>query len=214
MQKKGWKIVDVWIIFRLFCASDRVIQTLSIHRQFSTFFASMIFLKFLFVFWSIVVISSYKEKPGARKGFSRHLAVCILWQVQERIEENAVTTPLFSLQNLIFEFPALISDLARVFDSYFACPQYSSSLIWSLFTTMWIFIGWLGVCLISAWSQNVHNVRQKCENMIQNARHYTKMTYGFDLWRGTRKNSSRVFGFQFLGANSKFRNQADILTGQ
>ena len=40
-----------------------------------------------------------------------------------------------------------------------------------LFATMsiiWrIFIRWLGVCLISAWSQNTQNACQKCENMVQ-----------------------------------------------
>ena len=55
------------------------------------------------------------------------------------------------------------------------------------------FIGWLGVYLISAWSQKTQNTHKKCETWSRNAKNYTKMTY-----------SPRVFGFQFLGANSIF----------
>ena len=65
------------------------------------------------------------------------------------------------------------------------------------------FYRWI-VCLISAWQQNTQNVHQKCENMSNNAKSYTKMMYRHELWHSTCKNSSRVFGFQFLGENSRF----------
>ena len=77
-----------------------------------------------------------------------------------------------------------------------------------------IFIGWFGVCLISALLQNAENVHQKCKNMFRFARNYATMTHRPELCRGMFKNSSRVLGFQFLGANSRFHNQADVLTRQ
>ena len=62
----------------------------------------------------------------------------------------------------------------------------------------------LDFSLVAKYTKYASKVRK---SRPKNAKNYTKMTYRPDLWHRTYKNSSRVVGFQFLGANSSFYNQ-------